>query len=461
MNTDPTLFPDRDPLPADSPTDRPRRPAPSGPPRLRLPQRHQVEMRTASLDQLLPPDHPARIVWAFVERLDLSALLQEIRAVAGHPGQPANDPRILLALWLFATINGVGSAREVARLCTEHMAYQWLCGGVSMNYHDLADFRSQHVAILDDLLTQCVAAMLHEELIELHRVAQDGMKVRASAGAASFRRQPTLERCLEEAKAQVEALRNQVDEDATAATRRQQAARERAARDRQERLEKALAERAQLAELRQQQQKEKGIKYDPEQLRTSTTDPEARRMKMADGGTRPGFNVQYATTTESGVIVGVAVTNCGGDGGQMAPMVEQIKDRYGEAPGEMLVDGGFTTLDDIASVHEEHETKVYGPIKNEEKKKASGTDPYQPRPKDKPGVAQWRERMGTEQAKAIYRQRAQTAEWVNAGARQHGMYQVQVRGARKVLAVALLCALAHNLLRAEALREQKKEARKG
>lgn len=461
MTTDPTLFPDADPLPVDSSTDRARRPTPSGPPRLRLPERHQVEFRAASLDQLLPPDHPARIVWAFVDKLDLAPLLRQIRAVAGHPGQPANDPRILLALWLFATINGVGSARELARLCTEHMAYQWLCGGVSMNYHDLADFRSQNVAILDDLLTQSVAAMLYEELLELHRVAQDGMKVRASAGAASFRRKPTLERCLEEAKAQVEALRNQVDEDATAATRRQQAARERAARERQERLEAALADQAQLAELREVQQKEKGIKYDPEQLRTSTTDPEARRMKMPDGGTRPGFNVQYATTTESGIIVGVAVTNSGGDGGQMAPMVEQIKDRYGEAPQEMRVDGGFTTLDDIATVDQEHDTKVYGPIKEEENKKAKGIDPYQPRPKDAPGVAQWRVRMGTEEAKAIYRQRGQTAEWVNAGARQHGMYQVQVRGARKVLAVALLCALAHNLRRAEALREQKKQATQG
>jgi len=461
MNTDPSLFPDDAPLPVDSPTDRPRCPVPSGPPRLRLPERHQVEFRAASLDQLLPPDHPARIVWAFVDKLDLSALLRQIRAVAGHPGQPANDPRILLALWLFATIHGVGSARELDRLCTEHLAYQWLCGGVSMNYHDLADFRSQHVAIIDELLTQSVAAMLHEELVELHRVAQDGMKVRASAGAASFRRKPTLERCLEEAKAQVEALRNQLDEDATAATRRQQAARDRAARERHERLEKALAERAQLAELRQQQQKEKGTKCDPEQLRTSTTDPEARRMKMADGGTRPGFNVQYATETQSGIIVGVAVTNSGGDGGQMAPMVEQIVQRYGQAPQEMLVDGGFTTLDDIQAVHEKHGTQVVGPIKEEEKKKARGDDPYQPRPKDEPAVAAWRQRMGTEQAKAIYRQRAATAEWVNAGARQHGMYQVRVRGARKVLAVALLAALAHNLLRAEALRGQKKQPGKG
>jgi len=459
MNQQPSLFGQPDPLP-DAPAAA-AKPAVAGRPRLRLPQRHQVEMLFESLDQLLPPDHQARVVWAFVERLDLSALLQEIRAVAGRPGRAANDPRILLALWLFATLDAVGSAREIDRLCTEHLAYRWLAGGVSMNYHDLADFRSQHAAVLDDLLTQSVATMLHEQLVTLQRVAQDGMKVRASAGAASFRRQPTLERCLEEAQAQVEALRNQVDEDPTATTRRQQAARERAARERQERIEKALAERAQLAELRAQQQKEKGTQYDPEQLRTSTTDPEARRMKMPDGGTRPGFNVQLATTTESGIIVGVAVTNSGGDGGQMAPMVEQIEQRYGQAPAEMLVDGGFTTLADIATVHQEHGTTVYGPIKDEEKKKARGDDPYQPRPKDEPAVAAWRQRMGTEEAKTIYRLRGQTAEWANAGARQHGLYQVLVRGTQKVLAAALLCALAHNLLRAAALREQKKQGTKG
>jgi transposase len=417
-------------------------------------------MRCASLDQLLPPDHPARTVWAFVEKLDLTPLLAPIRAVVGHPGQPANDPRLLLALWLFATIDGVGSAREVDRLCVEHLAYQWLCGGVSMNYHDLADFRSQHVAVLDGLLTQSVASLLHEDLIILQRVAQDGMKVRASAGAASFRRLPTLERCLEEATAQVEALRNQVEEDATAATRRQQAARERAARERQERLEKALAERGKLAALREQQKKEKGTKYDPAQLRTSTTDPEARRMQMPDGGTRPAFNVQLATTTASGIIVGVAVTNSGGDGGQLAPMVEQLHARYGQAPAEMLVDGGFTTLADIATVQEAHGTKVYGPIKDVDKKQARGEDPYQPRPKDAPAVAAWRQRMGTAEAKALYRLRGPTAEWVNAGARQHGMYQVQVRGLQKVLAVALLCALAHNLLRTEVLREPPKERTK-
>lgn len=452
MNADPMLFPDCELRPDDTRTEPPT--VPDVAPRLRRPERHQVEMRTASLDQLLPPDHQARVVWDFVTTLDLSPLLDDVRAVAHHPGQPANDPRLLMAVWLYATIDGVGSAREVARLCEAHIAYQWLCGGVSLSHKSLSDFRAANTALFNELLTENVATLLHQGLIDLQQVAQDGMRVRASAGASSFRRRPTLERCLQEARAQVTALENQVHEDGGAATRRQQAARERAARERQERLEQALREREQLVELRERQKREKGIKYDPEEIRVSTTDPEARRMKMPDGGTRPGFNVQLATTTGSGIIVGADVTNVGSDLGQLRPMAEQIEERTGETPAALLVDGGFTALDDIEHV-EQNGTKVYGPIKDEEKKKAKGIDPYQPGRKDGPGVIDWRARMGTPEAKTIYRLRAQTAEWVNAGARNRGLYQVTVRGAQKVLAVVLLHALAHNLLRAVALRREK------
>jgi hypothetical protein len=280
------------------------------------------------------------------------------------------------------------------------------------------------------------------------------MKVRASAGASSFRRRPKLERCLEEARQQVAALEKQLHEDPTAVTRREEASRQRAATDRVQRLEKALAERQRLEELRERQRREKGIKFEPEELRASTTDPEARRMKMPDGGTRPAYNVQLATTTDGGVIVGVHVTNSGGDGGQMLPMIEQLQQSYGQLPEEIVADGGFMTNHDIEQV-EGLGTKVIGPIKDEEKKKTQGTDPYQPRRNDGPGVGGWRQRMGTEAAKAIYPLRAQTAEWVNAGARNRGLYQVRVRGLQKVLAVVMWQALAHNLLRSYVLQMQR------
>jgi transposase len=425
---------------------------PSETPRLRRPERAQGEIRIASLDELLPPDHVVRVVWDYVSKVDITPLLKQIKAVPGQAGRDATDPRLLLALWLFATIDGVGSARTLDGLCREHLAYQWLCGGVSLNYHTLADFRSQQTAFLDQLLTDSVGALLHEGLIELKRVAQDGMRVRASAGASSFRREPSLQACLAEADAQVQALKNQIDENSQAATRRQQAARERAARERQERLRQALAEREQLLATREQQKQEKGVKFKAEELRASTTDSEAHKMKMPDGGTRPGYNVQFATTTESGIVVGVDVVTSGSDGGQMQPMLEQIEERYDALPEQALIDGGFTTLADIEQAAA-NDVEVFGPIKNEESKKAKGEDPYQSHKKDGPGVAAWRQRMGTPEAKTIYRLRAQTAEWVNAGARNRGLYQVTVRGRQKVLAVALLHALVHNLLRTKSLRE--------
>jgi transposase len=420
--------------------------------RLRRPQRNQIEMRCLALDQLLPDDHQARLVWAYVEGLDLTTLYPSIQARQGVAGRDANDPRILMALWLYATLDGIGSARRLDELCQDSLPYQWLAGGVSMNYHSLADFRVEHVALLDRLLTDGVAALLHQGLVQLTRVAQDGMKVRASAGASSFRRRPTLAKCLQEAQAQVEALKTAADEDAAAVSRRQRAARERAAHERQERVTAALREAEQIAARRQEVERTKGVRAQDEKVRASTTDPEARTMKMADGGYRPAYNAQCATATVGGVIIGVAVTNAGADSGQMPKMVEQLQQRYHQTPTEMLVDGGFAVLDDIQAVHEDHAVKVYAPVKDEDKKRARGLDPFVPRPRDAEGVAAWRARMGSVEAQGVYRERGAAAEWVNAGARNRGLYQVRVRGQLKVLAVLLWQALAHNLLRALALR---------
>jgi transposase len=413
-------------------------------PRLKRPERHQMKIDERSLDQLLPPDDETRTVWAYVEGLDLSALMARIKAVEGNPGQATIDPRILLSLWLLATLDGVGSARELDRLTRKHIAYEWLCGEVSVNYHTLADFRSKNEAFLSELLTQSVAALMQQGLVDLEEVAQDGLRVRASAGAKSFRREKSLQECLEKAKQQVDALRAQVDEDEGAVSRRQQAARERAARERQERIEEALRQREQLAQRQEQVKKEKGVKRKKEP-RTSTTDPDARNMKMPDGGFRPGFNVEFGTDTKSGIIVGVDVTNVGSDSGQLLPMAEQINERYEQTPERMLADGDFAHLDDIETLHAEHEVEVYAPIKNAEQEKAKGNDPFQAKPKDGPGVAAWRERMGTEEAKTIYQRRAQTAEWANARVRNFGLRQFLVRGLENVRAATLLYALAHNL----------------
>ncbi|MGA9210550.1 MAG: IS1182 family transposase [Terriglobales bacterium] len=402
--------------------------------------RNQIEFQECSLDELLPEEHEARIVWAYVSDLDLTELHQRIQAVEGGPGQAPADPRILLALWLYATLRGVGSARELNRLCEHHAAYRWLCGGVSMNYHTLADFRTQHVELLDRLLTQSVASLMAEGLVTLDRVAQDGMKVRASAGAASFRRQPTLEEALAEAEEQLRQLKQELEADPAASKSRSQAARQRAAEERARRIRAALEQLEEISKRKPPKDREKA--------RASTTDADSRVMKMPDGGFRPAFNVQLATATDSQVITGVETTNAGGDLGQMPPMIDQHQQRYEEKPKEALIDGGFAKLDDIDQV-EQGGTTVYAPVRPP---RGSTRDAHTPRADDTPAVAQWRQRMATAEAKAIYRQRAATAECVNALARNRGLQRFVVRGLRKVKAVVLWFALAHNLMRAVALR---------
>jgi len=430
-----------------------------GLPRLRRPERGQLGWEAVSLDELLPPDHRARMVWAFVDGLDLSELYGRIKAVEGHPGHPPADPRLLLGLWLYATLEQIGSARALERLCEEHLGFRWMRGGVRVNYHTLADFRVAHPDLLDRLLTQSFAVLLDSGVATLGRVAQDGMRVRACAGAASFRRRRSLEQWQQIAQGEVVRLRKEIERDPVAGSARRRKARERAAREREARVSEALKALARIEKRAGKPPPDPpppdppppsggtGGKK-PAAPRASTTDAEARVMKMADGGFRPAFNVQYATDTSSQLIAGVAVGNVGSDQGQMGPMVEQLVERYGSRPTEILVDGGFTKLADIQAVSESGETTVYAPVT---KPRDPERDPHAPLEKDPPHVADWRVRMGTPAAKEIYKDRAATAECVNALARNRGFQRFAVRGLVKARAVALLFALAHNLMRAQSL----------
>lgn len=420
--------------------DEPKRLRPA--PRLQTPERNQMKFRVANLDELVAHDHPVRVVWTYVEQADLAELYDAVRAVEGAPGRPPIDPKILLALWLYATLDGVGSARELDRLTREHQVYQWICGDVSVNYHTLADFRVEHPELLERLLVSGVAALTSQKLVTMKRVAQDGVRVRASAGAASFHREKTLKEHIAEAEEQLLRLADELHEDTQASTRRQRAAKERVAKEREERVAEALR---QLRELQESKAKEDEKK----EARASTTDPEARVMKMPDGGFRPAFNVQFATDVETQIIVGVDVTNIGSDAGQMPPMVDRLLGNYGQAPAEVLVDGGFattTSIDKVAALAPG--CTVFGPV---QKPKDFSRDPHQPRKGDSPTVADWRKRMGTEAAKAVYKLRSQTAECVNAIARNRGLQRFLVRGLRKTRAIALWFALAHNVNRSLAL----------
>jgi transposase len=414
-----------------------------GTPRLRVPHRDQVEMTWSSLDERLDPDSQARVVWSLVCRLDLDAWLKDIKAVDHHVGRDATDPRLLVALWVFATLKGIGSARELARLCKDHLAYQWLCGGVSVNYHMLADFRSQGGDKWDELLTQIVATLMSEDLVTMDRVAQDGMKVRADAGKSSFRSQGRLDELLEEARLQVQTLKELAETNPDELTKRQIAARHRAAKDRHARIEEAGRQCEELRQQREKSAKQSGRK--PTEARASTTDPEARVLSFSDGGYRPGYNVQYATDTASGIIVGVEVTNAGTDNEQMPPMLDQLEERYDRLPDEFLVDGGFASLDAIDAT-EKRGVVVYAPVKNEEKQTKAGQDPYARKKTDTDATAAWRKRMGEEASKCLYRLRSQTAEWVNALCRNRGFYQMPVRGQTRCRIVATIFAITHNLI---------------
>ena len=419
----------------------------TGQARVRRPERFQIEWRTLSLDQMLPELHQARNVWAYVESLDLSPLYENIQAVQGQPGRDHTDPRILMALWMFATIEGVSSARRIAKLTTRDAAYMWIVGGVSVNHHMLSDFRTQHVGFLDQLLTDTIATLLHHDLISLETIGQDGMRVRASAGTSSFRRQPTLEKCRDQARERVEQMQAERESQAEAAenSSRQDAARQRAAEDRQRRVKQALEE---LTEL--QQQKEQRKKGDGTKARASTTDPEARHMKMADGGFRPAYNVQFATTGTTRLIVSARVTNSGSDRGQMAPMHEDLQRRYGQSAENYLVDCGFATKEDITTL-ERDGVHVHAPIHGGDRMLAKGVDPHARQRGDTDEMATFRERMPTDAAKNRYRDRPSIAEFPNAVCRNHGLQQFRVRGQTKVLAAVLWHALTYNFVRQQSL----------
>ena len=413
--------------------------------RVKKPVRNQAEMIVRDLDSLVSEDHPVRAVWEFLGRLDLSAFYRSIKVVLDRPGRPASDPQVLLALWVYATVEGIGSARRLAKLTEEHDVYRWLRGGVPVDYHLLAEFRVTHQEEIDDLITQAVAVLLKAGVVELKRVSQDGTRVRASAGSSSFHRDKSLKKCLEEAREQVKRVAEERENPDRAASQREQAARERAVREREERIDEALRQLPQVQAVKDRQKKHAGKAKAAKvnEARVSTSDPSARIMKMADGGFRPAYNIQYATDTDSQVIVGVDVSNRGSDQGQALGMEEQVEKRTGKQPESYLVDGGFVDLRDI-KVMEQKGIEVYAPPKDNGGREVS----YGKGITGSPEVIAWRERMRTEEAKTIYKERAATSECVNALMRtRYGLQQFTVRGLPKVLGVVLLMVLTHNLLR--------------
>jgi len=404
-------------------------------------------------DDLVPAQHPVRMVMALVETLDLSRFSESIKAREGVAGRDATDPRLLVGLWLYACIRGMGSARELARRCEESAAFRWLCGGVTVNHRLLSDFRGDHGAALDELFTQVIASLVDKELVSVSRVSQDGVRVRVSAGAGSFRREKRLRKLLKDARRHVEEVRRQLDnpEYSAALSAKQRAMRQRAAAEKQQRLEQAIA---QLPKLKQKQAEaaqkagrgKHGQKIRDKEPRVSTSDAEARRMKMPNGGFNPAWNVQLATDTESRAIVGVEVNNEGSDSaGLSQPMREQVEQRSGRAVEQHLLDGGYLRIQDIEHAHQQG-VELFVPPKPARNLRRQGRE-LEPKPGDSAAVLAWKRRMASAEGKEIYRQRAATSETVNADLRSYrGLTQLTVRGLAKAKCVALWCALAYNVM---------------
>lgn len=407
------------------------------PPRLRRPDRRQMLLEPVNLDQRLPADHRARVVWAVVQKLDLGRFEAPLVNRGSTPGRSAIDPALLVALWLYATIDNVGSARRLARLCGEHDAYRWLCGGVAVNHHTLSDFRVRHEAGLDELFTQVITALVTQDLVTVERLSQDGMRVRASAGASSFRRRRTLERLRAAARAHVELVKAELAADDDTSPRLS-ASRQRAAREQLARVDQALAV---LPELEAIKRNPTGKPSRRNEARVSTSDPEARRMKLPGGAIQPAYNVQFGTDVGSRAIVAVDVVNTGSDAGQSEPLRRQAERRSGRRVKEHLFDGGFVNKELIGAA-ESGGVAIYAPLP-----KNRAGEPCTYERKDSPGVAAWRRRMSTPAALLVYQQRAATAETVNAETRRYrGLGRFLVRGLRKVRCVALWSALAYNVV---------------
>jgi transposase len=420
--------------------------------------RTQTRWDFVDLDALVPGDHRARIVMSFVESLELSPLYEAIKAREGEPGRPPPDPAVLLALWLYATIEGVGSARQLERLAQHDPAYRWIAGGVPLNYHGLSDFRVAHVAVLDRLLTESVTALIAEGVVSLAEIALDGTKVRANASRESFKRGGKLDRIEAAVEQRLAVLKAEIESDPEASLRRKRVSQERGAREVKERAERARAAlermRAEKAKRAKTHAKDEAKKSEP---KVSLSDPESRCMRFPDGAIRPAYNAQIAVAPRPGIIVAVAMTDRRNDAGLAMPMVDQLVKRYGKAPQTLLIDTRYATAKDIATLseHAAGPVKVYTPPPSDRQdvKPETLVRRARERAREPDSVKEWRSRMATQAGTDVYGRR-KLIERINANLKNYGFGFIPVRGLIKATAVALWHALANNLLAAHRLRSR-------
>jgi len=462
--------------------------------------RNQLVLRTVDVERLVGEDHVVRGIWAMVNQLDMSRLEEPIRAVEGQAGRPGFDPRMLMALWIYASSQGVSSARELSRMCEYEPGCQWITGLQSVNYHALSDFRMGQKEALDQIFTEVLGLLSAEGLIELTRVMQDGTKVKAQASGNSFRRRERIEAHLKIARSQVEALGSP---DGVERNERSRRARERAKREREERLEQALKELEQLQQARPESKRE--------QTRVSETDPEARVMKQSDGGFAPSYNLQISTEASHGIIVAVDVTQAGNDYDQLEEGIDRVRANTGQAPDQVVVDGGYIKNANIEAMADRG-IDLIGPVavsNPEASLRRRGIEPaFYPdqfeydasdaimrcpagkalrrihtrqcegrieytyeasnqdctacafqrqccpkksprrvvRSEDSTAVKSYRAKMESDEAKKIYKTRAQIAEFPNAWIKEKlGLRRFRLRGSVKVRTEAVWACLTYNI----------------
>lgn len=418
--------------------------------------RFQTRWDLIDLEALLASDHRARIVVSFVDSLDLSPLYEAIKSREGEPGRPPPDPAVVLALWLYATIEGVGSARQLERLARSDLAYRWIAGGVPLNYHGLADFRVAHLAVLDRLLTESVTALIAAGVVSLTEIIVDGTKVRANASRDSFKTGSKLSRIEAAVEQRLATLKTEIERDPESSSRRKRAAQERAAREVKERterarnvLDKVRAEKDQRAKTHPRDEAKKS------EPKVSLSDPAARCMRFPDGAVRPAYNAQIAVTPHQGIIVAVEMTDRRNDAGLAAPMVDDMVRRYGKPPQRLLVDTHYATSADIAALadHAAGPVRVFAPVPTErdDVKPKTLANRAKQRAREPESIKEWRARMTTQAGQEVFRLR-KLIERINANLKNHGFGFMPVRGLIKVKAVALWHALANNLMVAHRLR---------
>jgi transposase len=473
-------------------------------PRVKAVNRSQLSWQMLDVERLIDLDHPARAIWELSGRLKLDGFYAPIEAVEGSAGRTPWDPRLLVSLWIYGYSRGIGSAREIARRCSYEPAFQWLCGLEEINHHTLSDFRVDHDASLRELFVGVLGVLSSEGLVSLERVMHDGTRIKACAGADSFRREERLKEHLEAARKQVEAMGDPREEEEPS---RKRAARERALRERQQRLEQALEE---VQKVRQAKRSP-----DKDQARASQSDPQARIMKQSNGGYAPSYNVQLSTEASHRIIVGAEVTQSGSDFVHLIGAVAQVQANLGQKPAQVVVDGGFTSGENVMRMAEQgvdligpvaegnlswagqqrqrgvsekfdmekfsydpeqdiyrcpagqslrHKGREFGPgeVVHKYTAKIETCAACQFRPECCPGnhyhgrsvhraerspvLQQFAEKMETEAAKAIYQQRGAVAEFPNAWIKDKlGLKQFRLRGLVKVRLEILWAALTYNI----------------